>query len=183
MKLIITLCLATLFVFLNVETKAQQQLTLTEAARAAAAGPEFCPRSPCPGFENIRSGRSVSSTPPKPSVQAAKVSGPLPPQPYQPSRDELNSRAVRTGQPQAADVTEGDQAAYPGHFDAHGHSLAARQPDLGEYSPQLEARSRKIFTTSMQEAKRQQWMADQEQRAIANDINRSKPLMYPVIGR
>jgi hypothetical protein len=34
-----------------------------------------------------------------------------------------------------------------------------------------------------QESERQQWMADQEQRAIANEINRTKPLLYPVSGR
>jgi hypothetical protein len=48
MRPIITLCLAAPFVFLSLDTKAQQQLTPTEAARAAAAGPEFCPRGPCP---------------------------------------------------------------------------------------------------------------------------------------
>jgi hypothetical protein len=55
--------------------------------------------------------------------------------------------------------------------------------DLGAYSPQLEARSRRIFPWASQEQKRQQWMADQEQRAIANDINRTKPQFYPASER
>jgi hypothetical protein len=59
----------------------------------------------------------------------------------------------------------------------------APEPDPGAYSPQLEARSLRMFPWASQEQQRQQWMADQEQRAIANDINRSKSLLYPVSGR
>jgi hypothetical protein len=55
-----------------------------------------------------------------------------------------------------------------------------RQPsaDPGAYSPQLEARSRKIFPWMSQEAQRQQWMADQERRAIEIEISRTRPLLY-----
>jgi uncharacterized protein len=51
------------------------------------------------------------------------------------------------------------------------------------YSAQLEARSMRIFPSPSQEPQRQQWMADQEQKAIENEINRSKPLLFPVNGR
>jgi hypothetical protein len=61
--------------------------------------------------------------------------------------------------------------------------IRAPEPYLGAYSPQLEARSRRMFPSGSQEQERQQWMADQEQRAIANEINRTKPLQYPVSGR
>jgi hypothetical protein len=56
-------------------------------------------------------------------------------------------------------------------------------PDPGAYSPQLEARAFRMFPSISQEQERQQWMADQEQRAIANEINRTKPLLYPASGR
>ncbi len=119
----------------------------------------------------------------------AKASGPFPPQPYQRSRSALQaavqpappaSGAVRSGQPQATDVTNADQAVLPGQFNASGQYLGPQQPDPGAYSPQLEARSRRMFPGVSEERERQQWMADQEQRAIANEINRTKPLLYPV---
>jgi hypothetical protein len=61
--------------------------------------------------------------------------------------------------------------------------IRSPQPDPGAYSPQIEARSLRMFTSSSQEQERQQWMAEQEQRAIANEINRTKPLQYPMNGR
>ena len=85
--------------------------------------------------------------------------------------------------PHVADVTQADQPPQFNKFDSGGHYLGAREPDKTEYGPLLEARSRKIFPLNTQEAERQQWMADQEQRAIANDINRSKALIYPMSGR
>jgi hypothetical protein len=52
------------------------------------------------------------------------------------------------------------------------------------HDPELEARAAARFGTGIsQMGDREQWMAEQEQRAIENDINRSKPLMYPVSGR
>ena len=56
-------------------------------------------------------------------------------------------------------------------------------PDPGAYTRQLEARSLRMFPSGSQEQERQQWMAAQEQQAIANEINRTKPLLYPVTGR
>jgi hypothetical protein len=122
----------------------------------------------------------------------ALASGPFPPQPYQRSRSELQaatqpalpaSSAVRSGQPQATDVANADQAVHPGQFNANGHYLGPQQLDPGAYSPLLEARSRRMFPGVSQERERQQWMADQEQRGIANEINRAKPLIFPVSGR
>jgi hypothetical protein len=141
-----------------------------------------------------RAQSAIQSPAPRATVASqTKTSGPFPPQPYQHSQKiELpaavqtsppHSQAVRTGQPQAFDVTGADQVSRPYQFDTNGHYLGAQQPDAGAYSPQLEARSRKIFPDVGRESERQQWMADQEQRAIANDINRSKALLYPVSGR
>jgi hypothetical protein len=56
------------------------------------------------------------------------------------------------------------------------------QPDKTNYGERLEARSWARFPSGP-ESERQQWMAEQEQRAIANEINRTKPLRYPVSGR
>jgi hypothetical protein len=53
------------------------------------------------------------------------------------------------------------------------------QPDPGAYSSKLEARSFKIFGYSREE-ERQRWMAEQEEREIADQINASKPLLFPV---
>jgi hypothetical protein len=142
-----------------------------------------------------RAQSAIQSPAPRATVARSqtKTLGQFPPQPYQHSQKiELPaavqtspppSQAVRTGQPQAFDVTEVDQVSQPYQFDTNGHYLGAQQPDPGAYSPQLEARSRKIFPDVGREPERQQWMADQEQRAIANDINRSKALLYPVSGR
>jgi hypothetical protein len=85
--------------------------------------------------------------------------------------------------PRVADVTQADQPPQFNKFDSGGHYLGAQEPDKTEYGQLLEARSRKIFPLNTQEAERQQWMSDQEQRAIANDINRSKALIYPMSGR
>jgi hypothetical protein len=54
---------------------------------------------------------------------------------------------------------------------------------VGAYSPEIEMRAMRMFPWSRQGQQREQWMADQEQRAIANEINRTKPLVYPVNGR
>jgi hypothetical protein len=55
-------------------------------------------------------------------------------------------------------------------------------PDPGAYSAKLEARALKIFGYNREE-ERQRWMAEQEQREIANQINASKPLLVPVNSR
>jgi hypothetical protein len=79
----------------------------------------------------------------------------------------------------------GDQPALAGLHDSHGHYIGPREEEVGAFSPVLEARSRAMFGYGNvnSERQRQQWMAEQEQQAIANDINRSKPLIYPVNGR
>jgi type II secretory pathway pseudopilin PulG len=97
--------MTSMIVFSSPQTKAQQA-NLSQAQRqqaifrqtqdsamAAAAGPEFCQRGPCPGFENVAAlHRSMFSKAPKPAGQS-KASGPFPPQPYQPSRSELQAAA------------------------------------------------------------------------------------------
>jgi hypothetical protein len=174
---IITLSLAVLMTTVIVtspQTKAEQPnlsqqaifRQTQDAAMAAAAGPEFCRRGPCPGFaDNAALQRSMmSSKAPKPAGQA-KASGPFPPQPYQPSRSEL-------------------QAAAPAQ--QRGSNGGVRvDDDATGYSPQLEARAHAIFGKGNvgNESARQRWMADKEQRAIENEINRSKALLYPVGGR
>src|SRR5260370_8680727 len=65
-----------------------------DAAMAAAAGPDFCHRGPCPGFENVVAlHRSImSSKAPKP-MGKAKPSVPFPPNPHQPLRHEHTTPA------------------------------------------------------------------------------------------
>jgi hypothetical protein len=159
---IIIICLAVITMPVVVfTTRAKtQQLTLTEAARAAAAGPEFCPRGPCPGFADIKGlERSVSPKVPKPAGQPK--TGPFPPQPYQHARSEL---------PEAAPAQQLGSSGV--------------RVDSAGYSAQLEARADAMFGHGQVVApERQKWMADQEQRAIENEINRSKALLYPVGGR
>jgi hypothetical protein len=93
----------------------------------------------------------------------------------------LRGTPVYVSQASWRDVTEANQPALPGAFDVHGHYIGPRlSTQLGSYAPILEARSRRIFTGSHQESARQRWMAEQEQRMIENEINRSKPLLYPV---
>jgi hypothetical protein len=177
MRPIITLCFAVPLVVLGLEAKAQQ-LTPTEAARAAAAGPEFCPRSPCPGAvgallpgaakDIAKHSRSTS-----PTAQNPKTSGPFPPQPYQHSRSEV-------------------QAAAPAEQHGPGGDPWARQFEEEHGPPrtkfdsiddELEYRSHRIFPDFQNEPARQQWIMAQKQRAIANEINTSKALLYPVSGR
>jgi hypothetical protein len=83
------------------------------------------------------------------------------------------NEAVRTGKPVVHDVTDDNIGPPPGRL--------ATPPDTN-YGPQLEARAQKMFGLGSTREK-EEWMADQEQRAIANEINRSKPLLYPVNSR
>jgi hypothetical protein len=60
-------------------------------------------------------------------------------------------------------------------------SMPATAPKPGEYPPELEAQSRRIFypeggnwTDSIREPKRQQWMYNAQQQAIKNDIEMKK---------
>lgn len=66
-----------------------------------------------------------------------------------------------------------DLSAYP-----PGYKFKPVPQDPGRYSEKLEARSHNMFGYNREE-ERQKWMAEQEQREIANEINRSKPLIYP----
>jgi hypothetical protein len=94
-------------------------------------------------------------------------------QPYQSSRSELQAAAQR-----------GDDA--PGAVERHEYQSPIYR---GKLTPAqaLERRSYAIFPRAAldahENAKREQWMADQEQRAIANDINRTKPQFYPASER
>jgi hypothetical protein len=163
---IISLSLAVLMtpmVVLSPEAKAQQASDgLKMPQWAGAVGPEFCPRGPCPGFADVA---ALHRSAPKKAGQA-KASGQFPPQPYQPSRSEL--------QP----VAQAQQRGSSG-------GAVRVDDDATGYSPQLKARANAIFGKGNvgNESARQRWMADQEQRAIANEINRTKPLLYPVSGR
>lgn len=93
---------------------------------------------------------------------------------------EPQAQAGKTASP--AGETGGDQPARPG---ANQKSWSDQQAegDQNGYGVELEKRSRAIYPDVGHEAERQQWMAAQKQRAIANDINRTKPLIYPVNGR
>jgi len=140
-------------------------------ALAAAAGPEF-----------QRTGYATMG----PSARARgfkrpQTSGPFAPQPYQSSRNEL----AQSQQPQQQASNQPAQrlAASPSMVDLSGRPPGAPNPyewlSEGHYSAVLEARSRRIFPWASQEEERQKWMAMQEQQSIANEINRTKPLIYP----
>jgi hypothetical protein len=92
---------------------------------------------------------------------------------YTPSEREAMARAQT-----------GDYA--PGTVERHEYQTPIYR---GKLTPaqELEQRSYEIFPRSALDAdensKRVQWLVDQEQRAIANEINRTKPLIYPVSGR
>jgi hypothetical protein len=81
--------------------------------------------------------------------------------------------AARTGKTVVHDVTDENIGPPAGRL--------ATPPDTN-YGSELEARAQKIFGLG-QTREREEWMADQKQRAIENEINRTKPLVYPVGGR
>jgi hypothetical protein len=64
--------------------------------------------------------------------------------------------------------------------DEHGPERTKFDPKTDD---EIIYRSHRIFPDFQNEPARQQWIVAQKQRAIANDINRTKPLMYPVNGR
>jgi hypothetical protein len=183
--IIICLAVLTMPVVVFTTLAKAQQMGPIEAARAAAAGPEFCPRGPCPGFADIKVlKRSVSPNVPKPAGQPK--TGPFPPQPYQSSQSRLQVAAHPRGEGDAYQPPplKTNVGKTPSSLNLSGNdNVRAPQPDLGAYSPQLEARAFRMFPSGSQEQERQQWMADQEKRGIANEINRTKPLLYPVSGR
>jgi hypothetical protein len=169
---IITLSLAVLMtpvvVFLSPQARAQQGRGIDTLTGLANAGPQ--------GGQPQAPGGAVSML-----SQMKRLSG----------ANRQLSRVNQSAQPAPLPATPAPgmqarppvpQAALPA---AQEHRQSAEPPDPGAYSPQLEARSLRIFGQGnvANEPRRQQWMADQEQQAIANEINRSKALLYPVSGR
>jgi hypothetical protein len=76
-------------------------------------------------------------------------------------------------------------------YDKYGNELSAEELDPKKETPRydfagrkydtdIEARSRQIFPSISQDSQRNQWVADHEQKGIENEINRSKPLIFPV---
>jgi hypothetical protein len=66
----------------------------------------------------------------------------------------------------------------------NSHYTGPKSEQQGRFAPELEARADRMFGKGkVYDPARIQWMAEQEQRAIANEINRSKALVYPVGGR
>jgi hypothetical protein len=118
------------------------------------------------------------------SANQPKASTHWPPNPYQPSRSEIEAmarakeeaaiQAARQVSPSLVDLSDGRRRE------------AAPQTRI-IVDPQLDARSKVIFPRAAydadQEALRMQWIVDHEQQATANEINRAKPLLYPVSGR
>jgi hypothetical protein len=152
-----------------------------EAAMAAAAGPEFCRRGPCPGFDQIaehlkslqRTAVSKPAAQPKPAL--------FPPNKYQSAMTQPKDDGDTYVPPPIPKTNVGKT---PSSLNLSGDdSIRAPQPDPGAYSPQIEARGWRMFPSADQNEERERWMTEQEQRAIANDINRAKPLLYPVSGR
>ncbi len=88
------------------------------------------------------------------------------------------AKAEQTRSPTMIDLSGTD--AYLARAPVNKEGYRSRGPG---YSSALEERSRGIFPWISQEEQRQRWMAEQEQRAIANEINRTKSLPYPVSGR
>lgn len=79
-----------------------------------------------------------------------------------------DARAVRTGQPQATDVTQADQPAAPGMYDARGHYIGPPLPgDKTNYGEELEARADAKFGRGQVVApERQDWLAGQEEKEL-----------------
>jgi hypothetical protein len=157
---------------------AQAQSRMQDPAMAAA-GPEFCPRGPCPGSEQVAAlQRSISQKGPKP--EAAPKPALFPPNPYQSAM----TQPKNDGDKYVSQIPKTNIGKTPSSLNLSGDDkVRAPQPDPGAYGAQIEARSRQMFPWISQEQERQRWMAEQEQQAIANDINNTKPLVYPVAGR
>ena len=168
---IITLSAAVLLLpvilFLSPQAKAQ------DVSTAAVARPDF-QRT---GFATVGlSAAARRKLTAQPGASQPRANVPLPPHAYVPLKGEghayvplpLQTNIGKT--PSSLNLSGDDNVRVP-------------QPAPGAYSPQLETRSLRMFPLGSQEQERQQWMADQEQQAIANEINRTKPLQYPVIGR
>jgi hypothetical protein len=57
--------------------------------------------------------------------------------------------------------------------------VRAYPPPAGAYSPKLYQRGVQMFPWASQSEQRERWMAEQEQRDIANGINAAAPLIFP----
>lgn len=95
------------------------------------------------------------------------------------------SEAVRTGKPVeysldafdrggASGKGAGNQPAIPGTHDERGHYIGPQEVDESLYSPQAEARSRKMFPSVGEERERQAWLAAHEQQDTRNKIDTQK---------
>jgi len=175
------LAVLTTSVLLSPQAKAQQansRQTQDTAMAAAAGAPDF-QRT---GFATVGLGaaarRKLSPGPPtgaqaQPAGQA-KAAGSFPPQPYVIPKGE--------GDAYVPPRLKTNFGKTPSTLNLSGNDYMQEPvPDKTGYDEKMRARAASIFPDD--EAKRQQWMADQEQRAIANEINRTKPLLYPVSGR
>jgi hypothetical protein len=168
MSRVVNLSLAVLFV--SVELASAQQATSGDTKAAV------------PGKIS-----KLSELPPLPNAQRkagqAKTSGLWPPNPYQPSRSEIE--AISRAQEQAA-IRAARQVS-PSLVDLSDGRPAPPVELRIIVDPQLDARSKHIFPRAAldadQEALRMQWIVDHEQQATANEINRTKPLQFPVSGR
>jgi hypothetical protein len=98
-------------------------------------------------------------------------------------QDEEMAAIVGSSAPGRAQQASQRPAVSSSMIDLSGRPPGSPNPyqllNEGAYSPALEARSLRIFPWASQEEERQKWMAAQEQRLIANEINRTKPLIYP----
>lgn len=143
--------------------------------------------TPATGSEAQRKISKLSELTPLQNVAAsqqrtdpAKTSTRWPPNPYQPSRSEIEAKA--RAQEQAA-IRAARQVS-PSLVDlSDGRHREAPPETRIIVDPQLDARSRSIFPRAAydadQEALRMQWIVDHEQQATANEINRTKPLQFP----
>lgn len=154
------------------QTAEGERRRLQDEALAAAAGPEF-QRT---GYAAV--GPSAAAR----RSKLAQGSGSFAPQPYQPSRSKLETTQHQEKQ-QSPNQLAQRPAASPSMIDLSGRPPGAPNRyewlNQGHYSAALEARSLRIFPWASQEEERQKWMAMQEQQLIANEINRTKPLIYP----
>ena len=125
-------------------------------------------------LQQIASGRSMVGRQGGPQAQAGQTA-PDQGQTGGDDNDATPSKAVQTGQPQATDVTQGDQPAKPGQFDANGHytgkpvkSWADQQSEADQhgYGVELEKRSRALFPDVGHEQERQAWMEAQEDKEL-----------------
>jgi hypothetical protein len=99
------------------------------------------------------------------------------PQPQAKPRARQDASVSGTGGTEAS--SKGDPWARQ-FEDEHGPERTKFDPKTDD---EIIYRSHRIFPDFQNEPARQQWIVAQKQQAIANEINRTKPLIYPVNGR